>query len=176
MVGGTSSGSPVDSGMELEPNNKPSNANTLSNSLEISGVFGKRQSQFQGDKDAYKIAMRGAGKRLSLQVSALKGVDVSVDVLESDYRLITRVNNAGIGQMESLQNILVKTEEAIIVVSEHNESKSEPSEDTDPYVLKATVSGPPDGTSEVEPNDTAGSASPYTPGKRLSAALDGPET
>jgi hypothetical protein len=167
-------GLPVDQSVELEPNDTAADANELAADLIIRGTLGKRISQFQGDKDAYRIAMPGAGQLLSLKVGPLEGVDLSVEVLESDGRQIAQVNHSGIGKIETIHNILVSSKEAVVIVSEHNDGKSKPVEGSKPYRLSASFGGEPNGSVEVEPNDLWIAGNPYTPGKTTTGVIDGP--
>jgi len=167
-------GGPVDRGIELEPNDTAASANELATDLVIEGRFGKRISQFQGDKDAYRISMGGAGQLLTLKVGPLKGVDLSLDILEAGGRMIARVNHSGIGKPETIHNVLVSSDEAIVIVSEHNDGKSNPIEHSEAYKLRAGITGETDASVEIEPNDTASAANRYVPGDRITGALDGP--
>ena len=161
------------SGLELEPNDTLTNANALDGTLKVTGSFGARISQFQGDRDTYRVAMRGANRLLSLSVGPVDGVDLTVDVLEPEGRRIARLNPSGIGKKETVHNLLIPTEEALVVISEHSDGESEPSENTETYVFQAQVEGDPSEGMEVEPNNAWTAANAYVPGGPVVAYLDG---
>ncbi|MEC8024079.1 MAG: serine/threonine-protein kinase, partial [Myxococcota bacterium] len=165
---------PVVNGVELEPNDTVGSAMELAGDLEIRGNLGSRISQFQGDRDAFRVSMRGANQLLSLSVGPLEGVDLSIDVLEPDGRRITRLNHAGIGKEETIHNLLIPTEQVVVMVSEYNDGESEPSENTDAYRLRVGIIGEPPKDSELEPNDVWAASNTYVPGAAIRGYLDGP--
>ena len=160
---------------EVEPNNNMRSATPIVAGKPMKGRIGDKISVFESDRDFYRLDLEASGKYLELELTAVKGLDLYINVMDATGHPLTRVDYDGIGQKETLHRFLVPASAVVMEVGEAKAGDAAPSEgESDSYELTATVVDAP-AEGELEPNDIAAAANTYRPGARIHGYLDGPK-
>lgn len=127
-------------GYEFEPNDKVEQANEIRLNESIKGFF--------DDGDFFKLAIQEPGKNIiRISLTAVSGVDSSMEILNEEGRLIKNADSAPEGQPEEIVNFGVqKGIYYITVYGSHINFKEE-------YTLSVQEIGPWKEGYEFEPND-----------------------
>jgi len=161
--------------LETEPNNTMNHADLLVPDIPILGHVGKRISEVASDRDLYRIDMGGPGRYLELELTAIRNMDLIIDVLDPTGRSLAQVNYAGYGKGETLHRFRVESSHVFVGVSEANQGETTPTENvSDNYILMAHIDEKLPSEGELEPNDVAAAANEYKPGEKSHGFLDGP--
>ncbi len=143
--------------IEQEPNDRPDQAQVLTDSSIVEAGLSADPSK--PDEDWYLLAPP-APKTVDLTVSGIPGVDVAIEVYDTDRNRLTVVNSEGDGKPERIPNLGVKSKLLIKVFSAKRGAGGA-------YSLTALFSNPAPGF-EVEPNDRAADANVATFGQPIS--------
>ncbi|HYR54511.1 MAG TPA: ABC transporter substrate-binding protein [Myxococcaceae bacterium] len=145
---------------EQEPNDRPDQAQVLTDSSIVEAGLSADPSK--PDEDWYLLAPP-APKTVDLTVSGIPGVDVAIEVYDTDRNRLTVVNSEGDGKPERIPNLGVKSKLLIKVFSSKRGAGGA-------YSLTALFSNPAPGF-EAEPNDRAADANSATFGQPISGFL-----
>jgi eukaryotic-like serine/threonine-protein kinase len=152
---------------EVEPNNEPAQANPLASGKPVRGQIGKRLNREQSDRDFFRIpraARPDEARTISARVSGIPNMDLTLELYDAKGQRIAHGDGAGPGGPEALPNVHVDGQEYYLCVREVWVSGRPPTENvTDNYVLQVDWS-PVSKSEEVEPNDSAETATPLPVG------------
>ena len=143
-----------DSLMEVEPNNRPSEADFLPQDTAISGFLGKRLSDTDSDYDWYRIEVLGRNQVLDVYVDGVPNMDVMVQVFKKGKeKALASGKSGGRGEDEMVTNLGVDPATHYLLVREDLHALGmRPTENiSDAYSIKATLH--PDRGREIEPNN-----------------------
>lgn len=159
-------------GVEHEPNNTVESADRLSSGLPIRGTLGQRLSPTAGDRDVFAVLAQEDG-HLAVTVTGIPGVDLALDIMDAQGRVLQTFDRSGTGDGEQLHHLPVSAGSAFLAVREALRPGALPRESlSDTYEIVASVSAPT-GPTELETNDTPALATPVVEGVRFSAWMDG---
>jgi hypothetical protein len=148
---------------ESEPNNEPAQANPLASGKPVRGQIGKRLNREQSDRDFYRIPhgqRPDEARTISAKVSGIPNMDLTLELYDAKGQRIAHGDGSGPGGPEALPNVHVDGQEYFVCVREVWVSGRPPTENvTDQYVLQVDWA-PVSKSEEVEPNDSAETATP----------------
>ena len=160
-------------GAEHEPNNAVESADHLTSGKPMRGTLGQRLSSTAGDRDVYSIDVPEDGQ-LALTLTGIPGVDVVLDLMEAEGRVLQTFDRSGVGDGEQLHYLPVSTGIAFVAVREAVRPGALPRESlSDTYELTATVEPAPKYATEREVDDTPALATLIEAGAPVSAWIDG---
>ena len=145
---------PRDSLMEVEPNNKPPEADFLPQDTALSGFIGKRLSNTESDHDWYRIEVLGRNQVLDVHVNGVPNLDVLVQVFKKGKEKALASGKAGgRGEDERITNLGVDPATYYILVREDLHALGmRPTENiSDAYNITASLHA--DRDREIEPNN-----------------------
>jgi eukaryotic-like serine/threonine-protein kinase len=147
-------------GVEVEPNDEPSQATLLKPGQSLAALIGKRKSPSQGDFDVYRIALNGGEQRVAdIALSALPNIDLALDLVQlGSPEPIVIANSGKLGEPERIPNVYLGADTYYLRVREVAIAGKYPTENvSDEYTLKLSLSAA-SYPEEREPNDDFGSA------------------
>jgi hypothetical protein len=151
--------------VEREPNNTPGYANLLPQETTVRGALGKALSGGQPDVDYYRIGA-GKGPRVaSARVEGVPGIDLLLELFDSQGRRLGKADAHGRGGGERLQPISIGSSDAYLAVREVWVQGVAPLERPDDHYSLTVRWGAPESGWEIEPNDWEASATPVTAGQ-----------
>tara|TARA_R110002073_G_scaffold300298_1_gene467592 strand:+ start:3821 stop:5779 length:1959 start_codon:yes stop_codon:yes gene_type:complete len=161
---------------EQEPNNELAAATLIKAGTEVSGYIGKRESKTIPDRDFYRLQSKPqahGGEVVSVSATAPPNVDISIDLYNTNGKLIKHVDNGGIGDAETLRRWRVNSAVVVSIAGVPSKDPSIlPTENvSDPYVLSVQFA-PTDDRLESEPNDSRADANSLVPGTPITGTLD----
>jgi hypothetical protein len=145
---------------EREPNDRPEQAQVLTDSSVVAAGLSADPSK--PDEDWYLLAP-AAPKAVDLTVSGIPGVDVAIEVYDTDRNRLAVVNSEGEGKPERIPNLGVKSKLLIKVFSTKRGAGGA-------YSLTALFADPAPGF-EFEPNDRAADANTVLLGQPISGFI-----
>jgi len=145
---------------EQEPNDRPEQAQTISQSSVVSAGLSANPSN--PDEDWYLLAPP-TPKVVDLTVSGIPGADVAIEIYDTDRNRLVAVNSEGEGRPERIPNLGVKTRLLLKVFSAKRGAGGA-------YTLTALFADPAPGF-ESEPNDRAADANPVALGQSISGFI-----
>jgi len=162
---------------EQEPNDDLSSATLIAVDTEVEGKIGKRVSKLIPDKDFYRPSLspkEDGSEVVSAHSSAPPNIDISLNIYDTNGKLLQHVDNEGVGKGETLRRWRAK---GAVVVSVSGVPPTEPStlpteNVSDPYTLSVQFL-PSDDRLESEPNDNQADANTIRVGTPLTGYLDG---
>jgi hypothetical protein len=132
-----------DDRMEMEDNDSPFTANSIPPEELIHGYINP-----SSDVDWYKLELLVERPMLlNVNVTAVEGLDLRLEVFNSDRVTMMTANNFGAGQAETIPNLLIRSSPVFVRISARTNANVEQQ-----YVLSTHVSIP-DKDSEYEPDD-----------------------
>ena len=144
---------------EIEPNNKQSQAVTVSHGTIVKGFINEKM-----DQDWYKITIpEDSSAILKAELTGIEDINLKMELFDVDKELLLEVNRYKEGEGETLTNYLLKPGEIFIRVRElWLKNKEKKFNDTTAYNLRIYLSKlTPD--VELEPNNKAINATPIIP-------------
>lgn len=160
---------------EHEPNNHLDEATLIASGTEVTGLLGKRMTTTTPDQDFYALEQTADPEGdhvISAEVSGLPNIDLELYVYDREGEIVAHANSGGVGHGEHIHRSRVKRSVFLLVTEAMPAGPKLPTENvSDQYTLKATLS-PVDARLEIEPNDTAETATPIHPGAAISGHVD----
>ncbi len=142
---------------EAEPNNRREEATELKLGESIKGRL-----QTSDDRDWYKLNVENQGRNIiRMDLSGISGVNLILELLDSEGRRLTRYDTGKEGEPESVINFGV-TEGFYYVLVDSREFN-----DTENYTLSTALIGPWQEGTEFESNDTSERANPLKPEQQI---------
>lgn len=157
---------------EREPNNELASATLIAIDHPVSGYLGKRLGKTEPDLDFFSVPLPAGDYVVTAQVSALPNIDISIEVFDPIGRMITRVDENGVGGSEMLRRRRIDGSVVFLVTETTFGGPRLPVENvSDPYELVVTIDS--DGLlAEIEPNDADVEAMTASPAKTMTGWLD----
>ena len=141
---------PPQEGRELEPNWRPANATPIGDAASVEGVIGHPT-----DWDTYRIDALDP-MVATVTVSGLEGVDLRLELIDSNHKVVSEINEGGLGATETIPLIPVGPQPTYVRVSSRDYTF-----DVDKaYRVEVTMTEA--GDRELEPNDSFKEASRVT--------------
>lgn len=151
-------------GSEREPNNEIGDATPIALDTRVVGNLAPGE-QNAADRDIYRVAAAsGPDTRFMVDITAVGGVDLVVDLVYADGQRAVRLNSTGEGEPELLGGFSPRDSAFYIVVHANNQT-------TNPlvnYELRAWTRPAYDGE-EREPNDSRSNSEELEPGQTVTA-------
>ena len=166
-------GTTVADGAEHEPNNQVESADRLAPGATVRGTLGQRVSATAGDLDIYAIEAPQDGQ-LGVTLTGLPGIDVVLELMDAEGRVLQSFDRAGTGDGETLHHLPVKEGLVFVGVRESLRPGAMPRESlSDAYELGATFAPTPETPTELEVDDTPALATRIDPDIAVAGWLDG---
>jgi serine/threonine protein kinase len=156
---------------ELEPNDDPASATNIVANAPVTGYLGKRISTGEGDRDTFVIRWpAGSPRVVTVTVTAPPNIDVNLTVSDGDGQHGATVDEAGIGETETLHRRAIDGPLVVTVAQTIAKDQRFPVENvSDPYTLTVQE----DKTAgEAEPNNIDADAMPLRMTEECRGFLD----
>ncbi|MEZ4375019.1 MAG: serine/threonine-protein kinase [Polyangiaceae bacterium] len=164
---------PAFTGVEVEPNDTPNQANTLPFGKDVRGQLGRRMEQDVADRDFYQVDTQGS--EVSLHVSALPNLASCLSVFRvGEEQALGRYCNGRPGFDLEVPRLRLSEGAYWVMLTQDRDRYADSAPPlienvSDTYVLKVSAADPQ--YDEPEPNDTEQSAVSVPPGKGVVGRL-----
>ncbi len=157
---------------EREPNQDLATATPIAFATDVTGQLGKRLDARAPDRDLYRVLATGEGERIvDVHVAAIPNIDLVLTLRDATGQPIAVVDESGVGAPEALHRRRVRGGVVIEVGQAMAPDQRWPIENvSDDYTLRIDTDDARGW--EIEPDGTAGDATPITPGQPLRGWLD----
>ncbi|MBR59254.1 MAG: hypothetical protein CMH54_14710 [Myxococcales bacterium] len=140
-------------GLEAEPNNTMTQANILTDTLNVIGHMNTRRSNKESDADFFRVEI-AEKRRLSSRVSGTRGMNMNIWILDAQGQEIAKIQREGIGLGEQMSCIPVEPPHFFVkVFAELKGTDDEPKENPKEAYTLGLKLDKPGSCAETEPND-----------------------
>jgi serine/threonine-protein kinase len=157
---------------EREPNQDVATATPIGFATEVTGQLGKRLGPREPDRDLYRVLGTTDGERIvDVHVSAIPNIDLVLTLRDATGQPIAVVDEGGVGAPEAFHRRRLRGGIMIEVGEAMATDQAWPIENvSDDYTLRIDTD---DAVGwEIEPDGTAGDATPLGPGQSMRGWLD----
>ncbi|MCP4444389.1 MAG: serine/threonine protein kinase [Myxococcales bacterium] len=161
---------------EQEPNNDLASATLVASGSQVTGFIGKRENRSTPDRDFYRLNTKpntDGSDVINVSCSAPPNVDISIDLYDTNGKLMKHVDEAGVGEGEELRRWRASSAVIVSISGVPPEDAGIlPTENvSDAYSLAIGVA-PTDERLESEPNDSRADANELIVGTPVTGYLD----